>query len=201
MPSVWLVSDTHFGHAGVCRFTRSDGVTKLRPWDNPEEMDEAMVAAWNDRVRPNDKVYHLGDCVINRRALKTLARLNGDKVLIRGNHDIFPDVEYREYFRELRAYHVMNGMILSHIPVHAESLGRFGVNIHGHLHANRVRKARGVDARTGEVLYSDVIDPRYHCVCVEQTPDFAPILFEDVIKRIEAEGGVVGFQNGNGPTM
>jgi hypothetical protein len=28
---------------------------------------------------------------------------------------------------------------------------------------------------------------------VEQTPDFAPILFEDVIKRIEAEGGSVGF--------
>jgi calcineurin-like phosphoesterase family protein len=68
MPSVWLVSDTHFGHAGVCRFTRSDGVTKLRPWDNPDEMDEAMVAAWNDRVRPTDKVYHLGDVVINRKA-------------------------------------------------------------------------------------------------------------------------------------
>jgi hypothetical protein len=45
-----------------------------------------------------------------------------------------------------------------------------------------------------------VIDPRYHCVCVEQT-DFKPILFEDVIKRIEAEGGSVGFSNGNGPTM
>jgi hypothetical protein len=41
-----------------------------------------------------------------------------------------------------------------------------------------------------------VIDPRYHCVCVEQT-DFAPILFEDVIKRIEREGGTVGFKNGN----
>jgi len=61
MPSVFLVSDTHFGHAGVCRFTRNDGVTKLRPWDNAEEMDEAMVAAWNERVKPNDKVYHLGD--------------------------------------------------------------------------------------------------------------------------------------------
>jgi hypothetical protein len=36
---------------------------------------------------------------------------------------------------------------------------------------------------------------------VEQTPDFAPILFEDVIKRIEAEGGVVGFKNGNGTTQ
>jgi calcineurin-like phosphoesterase family protein len=201
MPAVFLVSDTHFGHAGVCRFTRNDGITKLRPWDDPDEMDEFMVKAWNDRVRPTDKVYHLGDVVINRKALKTLGRLNGDKVLIRGNHDIFRDDEYREYFRELRAYHVMNGMILSHIPVHSDSLGRFGVNIHGHLHANRVRKPRVVDARTGEILYSNEIDTRYHCVCVEQTPDFAPILFEDVLKRIDAEGGTVGFQNGNGPTM
>ena len=201
MPAVFLVSDTHFGHAGVCRFTRADGCTPLRPWDDPDEMDEAMVAAWNERVRPTDKVYHLGDAVINRRALATLGRLNGDKVLIRGNHDIFRDDEYRNYFRELRAYHVMNGMILSHIPVHNESLGRFGVNIHGHLHANRVRKARGVDARTGEILYSDEIDPRYHNVSVEQLPDFAPILFEDVLKRIKDEGGTVGFRNGNGPTM
>jgi hypothetical protein len=49
-------------------------------------------------------------------------------------------------------------------------------------------------------LYSDEPDVRYHCVCVEQTPDFAPILFEDVIKRIEAEGGSIGFKSGNGPT-
>ena len=107
--------------------------------------------------------------------------------MIRGNHDIFRDTEYNEYFRELRAYHVMNGMILSHIPIHEESLGRFGTNIHGHLHANRVMK-------------DGVVDVRYHCVCVEQT-DYTPILFEDVIKKIEAEGGTIGFKNGNGPTM
>jgi len=201
MPSVFLVSDTHFGHAGVCRFTESDGVTKIRPWTDPDEMDEAMVKAWNERVKPTDKVYHLGDVVINRKSLSTLSRLNGDKVLIRGNHDIFRDDEYREYFRELRAYHVMNGMILSHIPIHSDSLGRFGVNIHGHLHTNRVKKPRGIDAKTGNILYSTENDVRYHCVCVEQTPNFAPILFEDVIKRIEAEGGSVGFKSGNGPTM
>ena len=202
MPSVFLVSDTHFGHAGVCRFTRKDGVTKLRPWDNADEMDEAMVTAWNQRVRPTDKVYHLGDVVINRRAMKTLSRLNGDKVLIRGNHDIFPDAEYRQYFRELRAYHVMSGMILSHIPLHVDSLGRFGTNIHGHTHANRVMKVRGFNVKTEEMLYSDQPDVRYHCVCVEQTPDFAPILFEDVIQRIKDEGGAVDFRtNGNGPAM
>jgi len=200
MPATFLVSDTHFGHMGVCRFTRNDGVTKLRPWDTADEMDEAMVKAWNERVKPNDKVYHLGDVVINRKALAIMHRLNGDKVLIRGNHDIFRDDEYRAYFRELRAYHVMNGLILSHIPVHEASLGRFGCNIHGHLHANRVMKARGVDARTGEILYSDEIDPRYWSACVEQT-DFAPILFEDALKRITEQGGTVGFKSGNGPTM
>ena len=200
MPSVFLVSDTHFGHAGVCRFTRNDGVTKLRPWDDPQEMDEAMIKAWNERVKHTDKVYHLGDVVINRKALPTLARLNGDKVLIRGNHDIFRDDEYRQYFRELRAYHVMNGLILSHIPIHEASLGRFGCCVHGHLHANRVLKPRGVDARTGETLYSDEIDPRYYNVSVEQLPDFAPILFEDVLRRIVAQGGEVGFRSGNGPT-
>ena len=193
MPSVFLVSDTHFGHAGVCRFMCNDGVTKLRPWDSPEDMDEAMVKAWNETVGPKDKVYHLGDVVINRKALPIMERLNGDKVLIRGNHDIFRDDEYRKYFRELRAYHVMNGMILSHIPIHTESLGRFGVNIHGHLHSNRVMKR---DFFSDELM----IDTSYHCVCVEQT-DFRPILFEDVIKRIKEEGGEVGFRNGNGPTM
>ena len=191
MSAIFLTSDSHFGHAGVCRFMRNDGVTKLRPWDDPQEMDEAMIERWNERVRPSDKVYHLGDVVINRKSLTTLARLNGDKILIRGNHDIFRDDEYRKYFRELRAYHVMNGMILSHIPIHPESLGRFGTNIHGHLHANRVMT---------EIWGEYVIDPRYHCVCVEQT-DFAPILFEDVIKRIKEEGGEIGFKNGNGPAM
>ena len=191
MPSVFLTSDTHFGHAGVCKFLRDDGVTKLRPWDNPEDMDEEMVKRWNETVRPNDKVYHLGDVVINRKALSIMHRLNGDKVLIRGNHDIFRDDEYRIHFRELRAYHVMNGMILSHIPIHSDSLGRFGTNIHGHTHSNRVK---------AEVWGEYEIDTRYHCVCVEQT-DFRPILFEDVIKRINEEGGSVGFKNGNGPAM
>ena len=188
MPSVFLVSDTHFGHAGVCRFLRDDG-TKLRPWDDTSEMDEEMVKRWNERVKPNDKVYHLGDVVINRKALNILHRLNGDKVLIKGNHDIFKLEDYTEHFRDIRGYHVMNGMILSHIPVHEESLGRFGVNIHGHLHANRVMKIKHKGA-------NPEVDHRYHCVCVEQT-DFAPILFEDALKRIKEEGGEVGFKNGN----
>ena len=200
MPATFLISDTHFGHAGVCRFLRNDGVTKLRPWDDPAEMDEYMVKAWNDRVRPKDKVYHLGDVVINRKHLSTLGRLNGDKVLIRGNHDIFKLEDFTPYFRDIRGYHVMSGMILSHIPVHEESLGRFGVNVHGHLHANRVMRRAESTMEFMERGVRSWIDTRYHCVCVEQT-DFAPILLEDMIKKIKAEGGTIEMRNGNGPIM
>lgn len=166
MKKTFLVSDTHFGHKGVCHFLNSDG-TKLRPWDNPDDMDRDMIAYWNSVVGPNDKVYHLGDVVINRKALAVLDQLNGDKVLIKGNHDIFHLDDYTKYFRDVRGYHVMNNFILSHIPVHPDSKGRFAGNIHGHLHSRKLD------------------DSWYHCVCVEQT-DFRPILFDDVMKRINS---------------
>lgn len=183
MAATFIISDTHFGHENTCtKFKRDDG-SPLRPFANAEEMDEHMVKVWNERVRPNDKVYHLGDVVIGRRHLQTLSRLNGDKVLIKGNHDIFKLEEYTSHFRDIRAYHVLNGMIFSHVPVHPSSLERFGCNIHGHLHANRI-------------MDGDKIDPRYFNASVECI-DFAPILFEDMQKRIIEQGGHVGFKNGN----
>ena len=188
MTTTFLISDTHFGHEKTCTvFKREDG-SPLRPFASAEEMDEAMIKRWNDRVRPNDKVYHLGDVVINRKFLHILDRLNGDKVLIKGNHDIFKMEDYYPRFRDIRGYHVLNGMILSHVPVHTDSIERFGTNIHGHLHANRVMKITWGGARTE-------IDPRYHNVCVEHT-DYTPISLEEVYDRIRAEGGTVGFRPG-----
>lgn len=167
MPKVFLTADTHFGHWGVTKFLRSDG-TKLRPWDNPNDMDKDMVALWNDTVGPNDKVYHLGDVVINRRALSTLAQLHGDKVLIKGNHDIFKLHDYTPYFRDIRSYHIMDKFILSHIPVHESQKHRWQGNIHGHLHANSVD------------------DAWYTCISVEQT-NFKPILFEELVHKIRTK--------------
>ena len=198
MKEVFLYSDPHFSHSGVCRFLRADGVTKLRPFENVTEMDEYLIERFNATVSSRDKVYFLGDIVINKKALDAvMPRLNGDKVLIRGNHDIYKLKDYSKYFRDVRGYHILDGMILSHIPIHPDSLGRFGTNIHGHLHEKRVRKAKGINYPTGEIIYSETeIDTRYHCVCVEQT-EYAPISFDDVIKRIEYEGGTIGFRNGN----
>lgn len=200
MSAVWLCSDHHFGHEKTCTVFKKDDGSPLRPFASADEMNEELVRRHNERVRPNDKVYFLGDVAIARKSLHILGRLNGDKVLIRGNHDIFKLEDYTQYFRDIRGCHVMNGSILSHVPVHTDSLARFGTNIHGHLHAKRVRKATGIDAETGNVLYGKEIDPRYFNVSVEQI-DFAPILFEDACKKIVEQGGTVGFLNGNGPVV
>lgn len=170
MANIFLISDTHFSHAGVCTFTEADGVTKIRPWTDPEEMDEELVKRWNSVVRPQDKVYHLGDVVIKEKALNIMYRLNGDKVLIRGNHDIFKDKAYNKHFRSLRGCHVLDGMIMTHIPIHSDSMGRFKANIHGHLHTN-------------QVMLDGKPDPRYFSVCVERI-DYTPISLEDIKKRI-----------------
>lgn len=182
MSTIFLVSDTHFGHVGVCKFLCEDKVTKIRPWTNPDEMDEDMVKAWNAIVGPTDKVYHLGDVAFKPAALRIMHRLNGDKVLIKGNHDNLELKEYIKVFRDVRGCHVLEKMLLTHVPIHPESLSRFVVNIHGHLHQRRVMKAdKG----------RQILDPRYHCVSVEHLPNFAPISFDDVRDRIRNEGIVL----------
>lgn len=184
MPAVFLYADPHFGHQGVCKFLREDG-TKLRPFDNAEEMDVELIKRFNETVRPNDKVYFLGDVAMRAKELhRVMPQLNGDKVLIKGNHDIFKMNEYSRHFRDIRGYHVMNGCILSHIPIHEESLGRFGCNIHGHLHYREVMKNE---------IKKKIVDPRYYCVSVEHT-DYRPILFEHALKKIVERGGQVGFR-------
>jgi calcineurin-like phosphoesterase family protein len=86
-------------------------------------MDEEMVKRWNEVVRPDDKVYHLGDVVINLKKLPIMHRLNGNKRLIRGNHDIGKTKDYIEAgFKEIYGVRVLDKMVLTHVPLHPESI-------------------------------------------------------------------------------
>lgn len=138
MKDIFLISDTHFGHANICKFFNEDG-SPLRPWDDPSIMDEEMIERWNSVVKPNDVVYHLGDVVMNRKCLGTLKRLNGDKRLIMGNHDIFDHNDYLEHFSRLHGCFKLEDMMLTHIPLHTDSVGRWATaNIHGHIHSQEI---------------------------------------------------------------
>lgn len=189
MSRTFLISDTHFSHTNAWKtFKLDDGVTPLRPFTSTEEMDETMVDNWNRVVRPQDKVYHLGDIAMSKGPLLAIMpRLNGEKILIKGNHDIEKISVYLQFFKDVRGTHMLDRLLLSHIPVHAASLLRWRGNIHGHLH-NYTVKAPGYVSNTGTLMYHDQVDdPKYRCVCVEQI-NYTPIDFEQVNAEFKARG-------------
>lgn len=184
MSNTFFASDHHLGHANIIKFMRRDGVTPVRSFASSDEMDEHIIAQHNKVVGDKDTCWFLGDVVINRRYLALIQRMNGRKRLVLGNHDIFKNSDYiKAGFEDLHAFRKFDGFVCTHIPVHSDSLGRWGVNVHGHLHCDRVRLPRGANARTGEILYSDAPDPRYYSVCMEQLDDYTPISLEDLREK------------------
>jgi calcineurin-like phosphoesterase family protein len=199
----FVVSDHHLGHQNSWeKFKLEDG-SPLRPFTSNEEMNETMIERHNAKVKEQDTVYFLGDVVINKKYLELVKRMNGRKILVRGNHDIFKDNDYRDVgFEQLHGVRVfVDKFILSHIPLHPDCVTeRFRVNVHGHLHANEVMSWQVIDE---DIVYKP--DPRYLCVCVEQT-DFTPLHFDEVEQRIqqrwkdaEYEGPAKAWGNGSGP--
>lgn len=166
MAKTWLTSDHHFGHAGVTKFLRDDG-TPLRPWDDVTEMNVALIERWNSVVSHEDKVYHLGDFCLNPKAKWIQHKLNGTKVLIKGNHDTMKLSEY-DGFADIRAYHKLDNVLLAHIPVHESQKGRYRAQAHGHLH------------------YRELDDPWYINVSVELW-DYTPVDWELIRERVRRE--------------
>ena len=176
MTKTFLISDHHFGHDSIYKFTNNDG-ERIRPWaDNSRDGDRLMIEAWNNVVTDQDKVYHLGDLLWKRSMLPLLKELKGRKVLIMGNHDKLRAEEYLKYFEDVRGAAQLGTCYLTHIPIHPNSLPRWcTMNIHGHLHSNHVTLPNGTK------------DTRYFNVSVEQCLDLQPMDFEDILKK-HAEG-------------
>lgn len=169
-PNVFLISDTHFRHAGSVKWLEPDG-SKTREFETSDEVDELMIENWNKTVKPVDKVYHLGDVSMGTNAAVSdiLKRLNGTKVLIKGNHDIGKLSWYAEHFKDVRGSWQLGDYILTHIPIHPYNFYRFPINLHGYLHKSRIK------------LDSGEIDHRYLCMSVEQI-NYTPYPFEEIKK-------------------
>ena len=173
---LWLISDTHFNHANIIRY--SD-----RPFKDPAEMNEVMIEKWNAKVKPRDHIYHLGDVYMGDKANigTVLARLHGHKRLILGNHDDLNDNVLHRYFDKIMMWRIFREekLMLSHVPVHPASLKeKYDLrNIHGHIHEQQLP------------------DERYRCICVEHT-DYEPIPIEEaynwVSKRVVNKEVITG---------
>jgi calcineurin-like phosphoesterase family protein len=199
MAEIWLVSDTHFGHKNILKFRvtcpecggsgvfdrvdvhdipcpvcSGDGEYPMRPFQTVTEMDEFMVQEWNKVVRPQDKVYHLGDVAIAKTEIATVGRCAGHKRLVRGNHDDHPIKYYLPWFEEIHGTRKLDTLLLSHIPLHPESLGKTITNVHGHTHNNP----------------TPYLTHKYLNVCVEKI-NYRPITLGEAKERIRALAPVV----------
>lgn len=170
MARTYITSDHHFDHRNILKY---EEVRSFR-WSTVEQMNEDLISIWNSIVKPEDRVYHLGDISMGKSGLEFARRLNGRKILIKGNHDLQKLKDYVEIFDDIRASHSLDNVILTHIPVHEGQKHRYRANIHGHLHSKRVLNGLGE------------IDPWYISACVELN-DFKPVTFENMMKGYKNE--------------
>ena len=159
----WITSDLHFGHKNIMKFCPE---TRARFKDDVAYMNNAMVEEWNARVHPGDLVYILGDVAFmsGSDAGRMINRLNGDKILIEGNHDrkTLQDATFRGAFKEVHKYlditYDGHKCVMFHYPIAEwDQMHRGALHFHGHLHGgvSGLEKYRAFDAgmdSTGEIV-------------------------------------------------
>ena len=134
MPERYYIADWHYGHANILAFDN-------RPFKTIEEMNAALVERWNNVVTPGDIVYVLGDMFWCKTsdAIPILKELNGQKFLIKGNHDRSGDSAFQKQFVKVTDYlEVEDGdrkVVLCHYPIPCFKNHFYGwYHLYGHVH-------------------------------------------------------------------
>ena len=134
----FFIADTHFGHSKIIPICN-------RPFTDVEDMEQKLVENWNCKVSAEDTVYILGDFCFKmdkKQAINILKQLNGNKILIVGNHDKFVGQrDFDECFIKIAPYlQITEGqrqIILCHYPIWDWAGMYYGsYHIYGHIHNN-----------------------------------------------------------------
>lgn len=114
MQNTWFTSDTHYGHKNIVRGTseweNKENSQRVRDFNTMEEHNDTLVNNFNNLIKPDDTLYHLGDWSFggHENIKKFRERLNCKNIhLIFGNHDqhIEPiNSVYRELFSSVQHY-------------------------------------------------------------------------------------------------
>ena len=135
----YFISDLHFGHENCLAFDN-------RPFRDIECHDNYIISVWNETVGIDDDVYILGDIswYNSTKTIEILKQLNGNKHLIKGNHDgkLLKNKELRNLFVEIRDYKEIEfgdgtGIVMCHYPIPCFKNHYYGwYHLYGHVHTS-----------------------------------------------------------------
>lgn len=141
----WFTSDLHINHERIIEYCN-------RPFSSVEEMNDALVTRWNDRVMDSDIVYVVGDMFLGKpeNATDTIKSLKGYKVLVLGNHDRSRRTMLECGFDEVwqrKNLTLGDGrkVLLSHKPLPESTLQHVEMQVHGHRHAGPIASGKRVN--------------------------------------------------------
>ena len=125
--TTWFTSDLHIEHRNIIRLSS-------RPFDNIEQMNNALVNNWNSVVEDSDTIYILGDFSF-KNPTPYIKRLKGNKIFIIGNHD-----HKKTKGRKLMEPKIDGQrFILCHYPLLQWRQEYYGsIHLHGHNHNNPI---------------------------------------------------------------
>jgi calcineurin-like phosphoesterase family protein len=133
------VSDTKEGdYPKIIRLYKDVLMLDYHDADSWENMIWLM---WSMAINKKDTVWVLGDITMEKtKGYELLAKLNGFKKVVLGNHDKPQHVpELLKYVNSVSGMVKYKGYILTHCPIHESEIGRFTKNIHGHVHENSLK--------------------------------------------------------------
>jgi calcineurin-like phosphoesterase family protein len=165
----------------VEKFTLPDG-SPARDFPSVEEMDETIIQRFNERVKPGDHAYCLGDVAMHKNLMdQIMPRLNGIHRLIRGNHDIFKTAAYLRWFKEIHGTRKFGTLLFSHYPIAPWSFGRWmKANVHGHVHHSLPLLYTAANPLRSTIEgNSDRLELQYINLSIEQT-DYRPVSLEEI---------------------
>ena len=138
---IFYTSDTHFFHKNIIRLCN-------RPFTDLEHMHEEIIKRWNSKVGKEDTIYFLGDFAFTNNNVEDIkgliSKLNGRKVIIKGNHEsLFDNYSVREAGNILSVHQYLeitdNGrkVVLFHYPIEDwNGRWRGSYHLYGHIHNN-----------------------------------------------------------------
>jgi len=82
MSKIYTISDLHFQNENIIKYSN-------RPFLNARHQTDQLIQNWNFRVDHHDTVIVVGDFIMGQASnvVDILYRLNGNIILVRGNHD------------------------------------------------------------------------------------------------------------------